>query len=71
MLIINTKNMEQKQNSKPYVTVIVAVIMSLWFLFKGVKYTFIGNDMTIYGVLLIVCGIVLIISSMFMLRKKK
>lgn len=62
--------MEQKQNSKPYVTVIVAVIMSLWFLFKGVKYTFIGNDMTIYGVLLIVCGIVLIISSMFMLRKK-
>ena len=56
--------------SSSNVTVIVAVIMSLWFLFKGVKYTLIGNDMTIYGILLIVCGIVLIVSSMFMLRKK-
>lgn len=59
-----------KQKSSSNVTVIVAVIMGLWFLFKGVKYTLIGNDMTIYGILLIVCGIVLIISSMFMLRKK-
>lgn len=59
----------ENNKKKPVIAYVVALIMGLHFLYKGVKLSSIG-DMIVFGVLLVICGVVLIGASIFMLCKK-
>lgn len=60
----------ENNKKKPVIAYVVALIMGLHFLYKGVKLSSIGDSMTVFGVLLVICGVVLIGASIFMLCKK-
>ena len=59
---------DKKKEKNPVIAYIIALVMGAIFIYKGIKYTMI--DMTTSGVLLTICGVVLVAVSIFMFFKK-
>lgn len=59
---------DKKKDKNSIIAYVVALVMGLHFIYKGIKYTMI--DMTTSGVLLTICGVVLVAVSILMFFKK-
>lgn len=63
--------MKDKQKTKnPISAFVISLAMGLYFIYKGIDDVCMGYGMTTFGILLIICGVVLVIGAIFMLCKK-
>lgn len=62
--------MAEKKKTNPVLAGVVALLMSLWFIYDGVKDIQIGYGMKTIGIVLLVCGIALLVVSIIMICKK-
>ena len=63
---------DKKKEKNPVIACIIALVMGGHFIYKGIKYTMIDmtTSGTTSGVLLTICGVVLVAVSIFMFFKK-
>lgn len=61
---------ENEKKNSSWVAAVIGLLFAARFCYKGVHYLMIGYDMTTSGILLLVCGVVLIAGSLFMLFRK-
>lgn len=62
--------MAENKKKNPVVAGVVALLMSLWFIYDGIKNIMIRHEMKTIGIALLVCGIVLMVAAIIMMCKK-
>lgn len=62
--------MAENKKKNPVVAGVVALLMSLWFIYNGIKDLMIGYEMKTFGIALLVCGIGLMVVAIIMICKK-